>query len=336
MSKQDIIAIGGSAGSTMVVKQILAELPGDFPGSLFVTVHVPSTHPSHLAEILAARSPLKVAAAVDGQPVEPGHAYIAVPDRHLLIIDSTLRLGAGPRENMVRPSIDPMFRSAALSYGSRAVGVILSGLLNDGASGLFAIKSSGGVTVAQHPADAAEDAMPRAALEAVEVDHVARGAEIADLLQEIVRTDAGPQRPISDNLLFEVEVANGAGIGSEPLRRFAQPTPLTCPDCGGVLSEVWGEQPLRFRCQIGHAYTAEQLSAENDRVDEAVQIAMRIMEERAELVRRMARDAHETGRKAVAELYERRAEEYGGYAETLRQAALLSLRMGRRPDAPDG
>jgi two-component system chemotaxis response regulator CheB len=333
MAKRDIFVVGGSAGSGAVLKELVAGLPGDFPGSVFISTHVPSTHPSHLTEMLAARSALPVVRAVDGQPIEQGHVYVATPDRHLLLLDRTIRLGGGPRENMVRPSIDPMFRSAALSYGPRAVGVILTGMLNDGASGLFAIKRAGGVAVVQHPLDATENEMPRAALEAVDADHVVPATELPGLMTQIAGTEAGPARPAPDSLLFEVEVAAGARLGSAMLRRFAEPAALTCPDCQGVLSEVIDERPLRYRCQTGHAYTAEELVAHHELLDEAVRIAMRVMEERVELVDRMSRDARASGRRAVAELYESRAEEYRRYAVVLREAALLSMRTGR--DAGD-
>jgi two-component system chemotaxis response regulator CheB len=169
--------------------------------------------------------------------------------------------------------------------------------------------------------------MPRAALEAVNADHVARADEVADLLRDLVREDASPSVPPSDELVFEVEVAAGAPIGSRQLRAFATAAPLTCPECQGVLSEMHGSKPLRFRCQIGHGYTAEALAAQTRGVDEAIRVAMRVMEERVELVSRMARDARATGRLAVAELYEHRAEEYARHAQTLRDAALLNIRM---------
>jgi two-component system chemotaxis response regulator CheB len=329
MAKRDIVVIGGSAGSGDVLRRLLRDLPTDFPGTLFVTTHIPSTHQSYLPDALCAASSLPVVRAVDGQPIQPGRVYVAAADRHLLLLNGVIRLGAGPRENMVRPSIDPMFRSAALSYGPRVIGVILSGLMNDGASGLYAIKQAGGAAVVQHPLDAAADEMPRAALEAVDVDHVVRADDLATVLLEETAKTAGEPRPTPESLLFEVEVANGGRLGSAQLRRFADPAPVTCPDCGGVLSEVRDEQPLRYRCQIGHAYTAQDLAAHHELVDEAVRVAMRVMEERAELVSRMARDARATGRGAVAELYEGRAREYARYASTLREAAVLSLRMGR-------
>src|SRR3712207_929193 len=155
------------------------------------------------------------------------------------------------------------------------------------------------------------------------------------LLSNLVHTDAGPVVPPSESLALEVQIAGGARLGTENLMRFAHPSTLTCPDCHGVLSEVDRGRPLRYRCQIGHAYTAEVLASQSEGVDEAIRIAMRIMEERVSLVDRMAQDARETGRTAVAELYEARAAEYRRYATTLRQAAVTSLRMGRAPRAQD-
>ncbi len=335
VTTRDIIAIGGSAGSSGPLKQVLRHLPADLPASVFVSTHIPAHSPSLLAEILSSSATLPVRQAVDGQPIERGRVYVAAPDRHLLLIEGTIRLGVGPRENMVRPSIDPLFRSAALSYGARSIGVVLSGMLNDGASGLYAIKSRGGTAVVQHPLDAEADQMPLAALEAVDVDHVASAADLGGLLAKLAGTPAGPSLATREDLRLEVEIAAGAHSGSNMLRRIATPSALSCPECSGVLSEVNDAKPLRYRCQIGHAYTAEQLASHIDEVDEAIRIAMRVMEERVTLVERMAVDARQSGRVAVAELYEARAVEYRRYATTLRDAAVASLRLGRTPPAPD-
>ena len=329
MANRDIIAIGGSAGSGAVLREVVRGLPRDLPASVFISTHVPSNSRGYLAETLGTSDSLPVSEATDGQAIEKGRVYVAVPDRHLLLIDGTIRLGDGPRENMVRPAIDPLFRSAALSYGSRAVGVVLTGALNDGAAGLHAIKSVGGTAVVQHPLDAEVDQMPLAALEAVEADHVAAASDLADVIAGIARSDAGPERPPPESLELEVEIAAGHRLGSDKLARIARPSALSCPDCHGVLSEMKDGRPLRYRCQIGHSYTAEILASRIDEVDEAMRIAMRVMEERVTLVERMARDARDTGRQAVAELYDSRAEEYRRYARTLREAATLSRRMGR-------
>ena len=328
MPTRDIVVIGGSAGSNVALQQLMGGLPADLPASLFIATHVPSHSPGYLADMLSRAGPLPVVKAVDGQPIERGHAYVAVPDQHLLVIDGTVRLGDGPRENMTRPAIDPLFRSAALSYGPRTVGVLLSGMLNDGASGLWAIKECGGTAVIQHPLDAEADQMLLAALEVVNADEVAAASDLAPVLTNIVRTEAGEAVSCPESIALEVDIASGARLGSESLRAIADPSGLSCPDCHGVLSEVRDQQPLRYRCQIGHAYTAEIVAARTEVVDHAMRIALRIMEERVTLVTRMADDARRTGHAAVAELYESRAQEYAHYATVLRQAALPAARLG--------
>ncbi len=334
---KDIIAIGGSTGSGAVLKQLLGDLPPDLPASIFVSTHVAARGPSFLVDMLSSSASMPVAHAVDGQPILPGRVYVAAPDRHLLLIDNTIRLGVGPHENMARPSIDPLFRSAALSFGPRVIGVVLTGMLNDGASGLNAIKACGGTAVVQHPLDAAADQMPLAALEATEVDHVAPAAGLGGLLATLARTEAAaaPASPPSDDLWLEVEIAAGMRLGSDKLRGIAVPSALSCPDCHGVLSEMNDSRPLRYRCQTGHAYTAETLVADITEVDEAIRIAMRMMEERVSLVERMMTDARDNGRTAVAELYEARSQEYRRYAKTLRDAAGTSLRLGRASRTQD-
>lgn len=324
---KDIVVIGGSTGSGRVLKSLVAGLPADFPASVFISTHVAATSPSLLSHTLAARANLPVTQAVDGQPIETSTIYIVTPDRHLLLMGDTIRLGSGPKENMARPAVDPMFRSAAMCYGPRVIGAVLTGMLNDGAAGLHAIHACGGTTIVQHPVDAEADQMPLAALHAVDVDYVTTENEIANLLVHLAGSKASSMyTPPSDALRLEVDIAAGARLGSRALLEIATPTPITCPACHGVLSEVRDTRPLRFRCQIGHAYTAEALAGLVTEIDEAIRVAMRVMEERVTLVERMARDAREAGRAAVAELYDERAVEYRRYASTLREAAITSLR----------
>lgn len=335
MPTYDIIVIGGSAGSTKVIRQVLSELPEDFDASIFITTHVPAQG-SMLADMLETRSKLPVLKAVDGMPVEKGRIYVAAADRHLLLLDSVIRLGHGPRENMSRPSIDPMFRSAAFSYGARVVGVILSGQLNDGVAGLHAIKQCGGRAVVQHPLDAEAESMPRSALESVDIDDVATAAELPSLLRELIRTPINGSPVPPKELELEIRIAAGARVGSKTLRSFTEPSAVSCPDCHGVLSEVKSSGPLRYRCQIGHAYTVQTvLDDQQGQVDEALSIALRLMEERLTLVERMAADAHGQGRSAVAELYSSRADEYRGYVDTLRGAVTLALQTSHEQSDQD-
>lgn len=326
MDNRDIIVIGGSSGATTPLKAILGGFPRDLPAAVFAVLHIPARSTGILATVASAAGPLPVRQAEEGMPIERGHVYIAAPDHHMILTDGHIRLGRGPRENMVRPAIDPLFRSAAAAYGPRVIGVVLSGLLSDGAAGLNAIKRCGGIALVQDPGDALADEMPRHALEATTVDLCVPGARLGDVLSDLAREAPGPSLPIPPELRLEIDIAAGERIDTPTLARLADPAALTCPSCGGVLSKVQNGQPLRFRCQVGHAFTADVLAKEQEgRVDEALRVALRIIEERAELVSRMAQDGRQTGRRSVAELYEERAKEYRAYAETLRAAALLSL-----------
>jgi two-component system chemotaxis response regulator CheB len=258
---------------------------------------------------------------VDGEVLQPGHAYVAPADHHLLVIDNEVRLGRGPRENMARPAIDPLFRSVAMSFGPRAIAVVLTGMLNDGASGLADVKRCGGVTVVQNPGDALAADMPMGALRASDVDYRAPLSDMAALLIKLVGEEAGPAVDIPQDIVSEVEIALGRRSDSEVLAKFSDPVGLSCPACGGVLSQIKRWPPLRFRCQVGHSYTAEALETEKETtVDEAIRVALRIVEERAVLTQKMADDARQAGRESAAASYEKRMDESRAYAATLRQA----------------
>jgi two-component system, chemotaxis family, protein-glutamate methylesterase/glutaminase len=326
LRNRDIIVIGGSSGATAPLKAILGALPIDLPAAVFIVLHIPARSIGILATVASATARLPVQQATDGMPIAPGNIYLAAPDHHLILTEGRMRLGRGPRENMARPAIDPLFRSAAASYGPRVIGVILSGLLNDGASGLEAVKRCGGVALVQDPADALADEMPRSAMQATTVDLSVPSARIGDVLSDLAREPPGPGVPIPPDIRLEVDIAAGERVDSEVVRRFADPAALTCSACGGVLSAVRGARPLRFRCQVGHGLTADVLAKEQENaVDEALRVALRVIEERAELVARMAEDGRNSGRRAVAEMYEERAAEYRRYAETIRRAVLMSM-----------
>jgi two-component system chemotaxis response regulator CheB len=326
MSNRDIIVIGGSAGATAPLKQILSRLPPDLPAAVLIVLHIPAQGIGILSTVASSAGPLPVRQAENGMKIEPGQVYLAAPDHHLLLSEDRVFLGRGPRENMVRPAIDALFRSAAINYGPRVIGVLLSGLLSDGSAGLNAIKRCGGISVVQDPSDAIADEMPRSALEATIIDLCVPGAGMGDVLSDLVREAPGAALPIPPEIRLEVEIAAGERIGSDNLLSMADPAALTCPACGGVLSEVRESRPMRFRCQVGHAFTGDVLAKEQEgRVDEALRVALRIIEERAELVQRMAADGRRSGRPAVAEMYQARAAEYREYADMIRRVVLKSL-----------
>lgn len=335
MSNRDLVVIGGSAGAVEPLKTILANLPADLPASVIVVLHLPAESTGIHATVAGSAGPLPVETAADGMEILHGRVYLAPPNRHLLVIDRHLALGDGPRENLVRPSIDSLFRSAAAAFGSRAIGVVLSGMLNDGASGLEAIKRCGGIALVQAPREARASDMPLAALEATSVDLSADARHLAEAIRRHVAEDASGPGLVPKDIQLEIEIAAGRRTGAGEIGQIAKPVGLTCPDCGGVLSEVNGT-PLRYRCQVGHAHTSKTLLREQEgQVDEAMRIALRIIEERAELVARMGRDATQLGRTSTADMYQRRAVEYRAYADTIRQAVLRSMKHPFEPETDD-
>jgi two-component system chemotaxis response regulator CheB len=328
--EQRIIAIGGSAGAIGAVKTLCEGLRADIPAAICIVIHVGSRGHNLVAATLGEKCPVSIETAADGQTLEHGRAYVAPTDRHLIIVENTIRLGIGPRENLARPAIDPLFRSAGLSFGSRAIGVVLTGMLNDGAAGLADLKRCGGVTVVQNPAEATERDMPLAALSASDIDYRASLAELGGLFEHLANRPVDPSPPPPDDVRLEVEIALGKPLGTEAINRLANPVPLSCPACSGVLSQIRRSPVLRFRCQVGHAYTAEALGSEQEgSVDEAMRVALRIVEERAVLTQKMAEEARRGGLRHSAASFERTSAESRGHVETLRDA-LLKAQEERR------
>jgi two-component system chemotaxis response regulator CheB len=338
MAKRDLVAIGGSTGAIPPLRTLLGALPGDFPAAIVVALHVPANSIGIFQTMVSAAGNLDVVAAQEGMKLEPGRIHLAVPDRHLIVIDGTLRLGMGPRENLVRPAIDPMFRSVAAAYGPRAIGIILSGMLNDGASGLRTIKRCGGRALVQAPESCEAAEMPLAALAATAVDLSAQPPLLHEALLKLTREEVPPSNmaAVPADIRLEIDIALGVPLHSDRLATIAKPVALTCPACSGVLSEVNSSVPLRYRCQVGHAYTARTLIEEKESsVDEAMRVALRIIEERAHLVTRMAQEASEVGRSSTAAMYAQRASEYRGYADKLRNVVLANM-VQNDPLATDG
>jgi two-component system chemotaxis response regulator CheB len=296
-------------------------LPKDIPAAVCIVIHVGARGNNKLAEVFGARCPIPVETAVDGRKLEHGRAYVAAADHHLIVMGDTIRLGRGPRENLARPAIDPLMRSVGLSHGSRAIGVVLTGMLNDGAAGLADLKRCGGVTVVQNPIEATARDMPLAALAASDIDYQTPIAELGAFLKMLATEPRDASPPPPEDIQLEVEIALGRPTGTEEMNRLGNPVALSCPDCGGVLSQMRNSHPLRFRCQVGHGYTAEALAAEQEgSVDEALRVALRIVEERATLTQKMANEARRDGLRHSAASLERTAVQSQEHVETLRNA----------------
>jgi two-component system, chemotaxis family, protein-glutamate methylesterase/glutaminase len=311
------IVIGASAGGVAALLELAQALPAGLDAVVGMVLHVGSRR-SILPELMTARSQLPAIHPRDGQPLKPGTIYIAPPDHHMLFAGDVIRLMRGPRENHARPAIDPLFRSAALAWRERSIGVVLTGDLDDGTAGLAAIKDCGGTAIVQDPATAVEPSMPASALANVDVDHCVPLDRIPGLLQElaghapVARGAPVPQRLEREHAIFEgrqpVEHLNALGTASG----------LTCPDCGGGLWEIDGARPLRFRCHTGHAFTARSLdNAQVEVADHALWSSVRALQEREILLRRLATVAEATGDSAQAQAGRQQADRVRAEAEHL-------------------
>jgi two-component system, chemotaxis family, protein-glutamate methylesterase/glutaminase len=285
-----VVVVGTSAGGLDALRTIVAALPAGFPVPIAVVMHTAPQSPGVLASILERAGPLAAVAVPGIQRLRPATIYVAAPDCHLIIEPGRIRGTKGPKENRFRPAIDPLFRSAAQVYGPGAVGVILTGNLDDGAAGLWTIKRLGGVAIVQDPADALCPSMPASALRQVAADHCVPLADIAPLLVRVVADppDTG-EFVVPDETKTEIEIAKERHPIEAGLHDISEPSPYACPECHGVLLRLKGEGPIRFRCHTGHAYTIESLMAEVDeKVDEALWNAIRALEEAVLLWERAA------------------------------------------------
>ncbi len=283
MANRDLIVVGASAGGVAAMQQIAAGLPSDLPAALLMVLHM--SRQSMLAQILNRAGPLPAAGAHMGEAIQRGRIYVARPGYHLLVKPGgSLDLFRGPRENGYRPAIDPLFRSAAAAYGPRVIGVLLTGTMDDGTAGLQAIKQAGGLVVVQDPDDAEFPEMPAHAVDDVEVDHIVPLREIPALLAMETQEE-----------LSEVQIAVGArghrrgSMRDEGNPMDVQATALTCPDCGGVLTDIQDGGVTYYRCYLGHAYAPHVLDeAQTEIVERALWHAVRQLEEQATFCRGLA------------------------------------------------
>jgi two-component system chemotaxis response regulator CheB len=300
------------------------QLPPNLPAALFVTIHTGADTPGVLAQILQRRSRLTAKRAIDGEPIRHGTIYCPTPDHHLLLERGHVRVFPGPRENGFRPAIDPLFRSASAAYSTRVLGVVLSGALDDGVHGLMKIKHRGGVAIVQSPEEAVVDALPLNAIRHVEVDHIAGAKEIANLLVRLAHQEAPKEiHTVDDQEIIEATVVDGVNNILQSTKPGHAPSAFTCPDCGGSLWELQNGQLTRFRCHVGHVYTADSLVVEKDAALENVMwSALRALEESIALRHRMAARARAGNVSSIAENFERRAREDEARAEVLRRFLL--------------
>jgi two-component system chemotaxis response regulator CheB len=331
MPVRDIVVVGFSAGGIEPLLRLVEALPADFPGAVFVVHHFPPQSVSALPNILQRASALDVVQAVDGDAIVPGRICVARSDQHLVLTGGRVRCTNGPREQGHRPAIDPLFRSAARTFGPRVVGVILSGTLDDGTVGLIEIKARGGLALVQEPEETAYPGMVMSALRNAAVDRVAPARELAAILDRVARDDELGPDPLPPGLRWDFAAGRGdtpdpSMGGTAALRNPAalgRPSPMVCPECGGVLFEREQDDFLHFRCHVGHAFSEEAMFASQSRaVEGALWSAVRALEEKAELSRRLAEQAGHRGLRLAVTQFEGAAREAEHNSSILRRTLL--------------
>jgi two-component system chemotaxis response regulator CheB len=283
-----VVVIGASAGGLQALTDAAATLPADLPFAVLVALHMSPSAPSVLAKIIDRSGPLPARTAVQNGVLQEGHIYVAVPDHHLMVLDHKTVLSEGPTENSYRPAINALFRSAALAYGPRAIGVLMSGVLDDGVLGLAAIRARGGITIAQEPDNALFAGMPLNALAAGVVDERVPADGLGRLLLKLA------EREFEETLMEpdpKMELENKIAMGPRFSTSFdsellGPPSGYICPDCNGSLVSV---SDTNFRCRVGHAWTPDALLVARDaEVENALWVALRSLQEKARMSRKLA------------------------------------------------
>lgn len=331
MAEQKIVVIGASAGGVEALIRVTEGLPHDLNAPVLVVLHVSATAKSALPQILSRAQRLAATYPVDGQRLQPGRIYVAPPDWHMLVLDTErISLSRGPREHSCRPAIDPLFRSAAVTFGAGAIGIVLSGTLDDGTAGLLAIKEAGGTTIVQLPKDAIFPGMPLSAVEHVAPEHILPAANIGELVGSLVSRSVTSFHPpnIGTN---DIEVAIDA-MNSVPYatKAIGSPAEFGCPECGGTLWAIAAGNDERYRCRVGHAYSSSSLMDEQTvAMEKALWTAYRALREKADLAKRVAKRLKSSHRETSAERFARESER----AE-MQASQLLDLMKTQRQAEP--
>ena len=327
MARKDIVVVGASAGGMGALERLVAGLPADFPAALFVVWHLPAGVRSVLPQVLQRAGPLPACNPSDGDRIEPGRIYVAPNDRHLLLEKGYMRVTRGPKENRFRPAVDPLFRSAAYVYGPRVIGVVLTGALDDGTAGLWAIKLRGGTAVVQDPEDAQHRSMPLNALDNVEVDYKVPAGELGPLLGRLVREQAGEAPPALepelDLMQAEVKIAEGSDALAQDVRSFGELAAFSCPECSGVLTLLKDGTIKRYRCHTGHAYSTDALvQSTTEQIEDQLWRAVRALDETVLLLNQLGEEFAKAGDTRAAEFCFSKARDAYQRSQPIRLAAM--------------
>lgn len=316
-----IVVVGASAGGLNSVIELSAQLKDEMEIAMFVVLHLsPQSAADILIERIQRNTSFKCELAEQDRTIRAGHIYLAPSDNHLLLKKGKILLGFGPPENRWRPSIDVLFRSAAAAYDGRVIGIILSGMLHDGTSGMIAIKRCGGTCIVQDPKQAEYPDMPQSILDNVEIDYCLPLEQMGAVLLEKSRTGVYQAHKIPDDVMAEAEIAEKAAIGIENVEALGERSELSCPDCGGGLWKMVQDDIARYRCYTGHVYNSDELLLkQTENLENTLWVALRMMEERKHLLKKMSEEEERKGWVRSAGHRKERAEELQSHIERLKQ-----------------
>ena len=325
-----VIVVGASAGGLNALSEFAGQLKPEIDAAVFIVMHLSRTSISDfLMHRLQPLTQLQCEIATEGATIKKGHIYVASPNLHLLVKKGKIILGRGPEENRWRPSIDVLFRAAAAAYSTRAIGVVLTGLLNDGTTGMLAIKRSGGTCIVQDPNEAEYPDMPLSVLDNMEVNYCISLAEMGEVISGITQTTP-EEKPAPDDVIIESQIAEKVVVDYINVRQLGEKSIYACPDCGGGLWNInkggEGEGKVdRYRCHIGHSYSEKDLVIKQEEILEStLWTALRIMEERRNLLMKMEADHAKKGFSQLAKNYKEKADDIHVHVDHMKEILFAS------------
>ncbi len=339
--------LGASAGGFDAIRSIIAGLPRHLEAAVFVVWHMAPDVRGILPDVLNTLQTLPAGHAIDHEPIRNGRIYVAPPDRHLLIENDHIRVTQGPKENRFRPAIDPLFRSAAFTFGTRVIGIVLSGGLDDGSAGLWTIKQRGGLAIVQDPEEADVPAMPQNALATIEADYILRTADIPAVLIRLVKEEMPKPLPgpVSaeevEKTAREINIQLESDTLQQHVMGLGQLSPYTCPECHGVLTTLREGNLVRFRCHTGHAFSADSLLASlTENIESNLWNAIRSMQESILLLNHLGDHLAEANQPKLAAVYFKKAREAESRSRQLQQIAynnesLMTAELNKQTKTPD-
>lgn len=316
-----LVVIGASAGGLDALTEMVQAFHKGLDVAYCIVLHLSRKGiGDFVVHRLSQVTSLPCSLVINGATLEKNNIYIARPNQHMLVKDNHFILGGGPEENRFRPSIDVLFRSAAVAYSSYAIGIILSGMLDDGTSGMWAIKRCGGTCVVQDPNQAEYPEMPLSIINNMEADHVVALQEIGPLIATIVKQKKGKKKAVPHEVILESQIAERTAVSIDTIEKIADTSVFACPDCGGNLWEMKDDIIKRYRCHIGHAYTEKDLVLKQaEAASNTLWVALRMMEERKHLLKKLSIQNAQKGYKQISTNNEQKHDEMEHHINKLKE-----------------